>query len=162
MKIVKYITLLMMALLLSFAPLTSAYDQALAESYEHYFSPFKGKATGKAMQQIPVSRFVLETRSGTEFYVIDIRTPAESGIVGFTLPGAVAIPMDQLFTRSNLFQIPHDKKVVIVCKAGHRGMATTTALRHSGFSNVYNLKGGLMALIQYLTPKTAYVEKSMK
>lgn len=155
MKSSKYIMLLV-ALLLPFSPLASAYDQVLAESYQQYFSPFKGKATGKAMYQIPVSSFVQETRSGADFYVIDIRTPAESGMVGFTLPGAVAIPMNELFRDESLAQIPVNKKVVVACKAGHRGMAITTALRHSGFTNVYNLKGGVMALVKYLSPKTAY------
>ena len=159
MKSRRQISVMVVALLLSFSPLTSAYDQPLAESYESYFEPFKGKATGKAMQQMPIPKFVLEVRSGSDFYLIDIRTPAESSIVGLTLPGTVAIPMNQLFRAENLARIPTDRKVVVTCKAGHRGMAVTTALRHIGFSNVYNLKGGVMALIKHLNPKTAAVKK---
>jgi rhodanese-related sulfurtransferase len=48
--------------------------------------------------------------------------------------------------------------VVIICKSGTRATAVGTALRHIGFDNVYILKGGLMALSKYLSPKTANPE----
>ena len=146
------------ALMMAFSLPVIAYDQLLAQSYEHYFAPFKGKATGKAMQQMPVAAFVKAVRSGAAVEVIDIRTPAESALIGFTIPGTMILPMDQIFKPENLARISRDKKVVVSCKAGHRGMAVTTALRHLGFNNVYNLKGGTMALMKHLNPKTACVE----
>ena len=157
MKKLLYALMLLPFLALMAFPVT-AYDQGLAQSYEQYFMPFKGKATGKAMKQMPVTAFVQAVRSGEKVQVIDIRTPAEAELMGFTVPGTLNISMDQLFKPENLALIPTDRKVVVSCKAGHRGMATTTALRHIGFNNVFNLKGGLMALTKHLTPKTAYVD----
>ncbi len=64
--------------------------------------------------------------------------------------------MDQVFKVKNLAKLPTKGKIVIVCKAGHRSMAVSTALRHIGFDNVYSLKLGLQDLAKYLSPKTAY------
>jgi len=133
-----------------------AYDKALAESYEQYFTPFSGKATPKALQMINTPDFVKSVKAGEKLFILDIRTPAETGIYGLTIPGSIAIPMDQVFKPDNLARIPTEKKVVVVCKAGHRAMAVGTALRHAGFSNVYVLKHGFADLAQYLSPKNAY------
>ena len=72
-----------------------------------------------------------------------------------SLPGSLSIPVNELFKKDNLDRIPQDKAVVIVCKSGTRATAVGTALRHVGFENVYVLKGGIMALSSYLTPKNA-------
>jgi rhodanese-related sulfurtransferase len=133
-----------------------AYDESLAKSYEKYFAPFSGKATGKTMQMIKPPDFVAAVQEGENLFVLDVRTPAETGIYGITIPGSVVVPMDQVFTPENLARIPIDKKVVVVCKGGHRAVAVATGLRHVGFSNVYVLKNGTEALVDYLNPKTAY------
>ncbi len=133
-----------------------SYDQALAASYAQYFQPFAGKGTPKALQMIPTKAFVQALKKGEEMLVIDIRTPAETGVYGVTLPGSLAIPMNELFKVENLAKIPPDKKVVIVCKAGQRAMAVATGLRHIGFRNVFTLKMGLSDLANFLSPKTAY------
>ena len=132
-----------------------AYDKMMAESYAQYFKPFSEKATSKSLHMIKTADFVKDVRAG-KLFVIDIRTPGETGIYGITIPGSVVIPMDQVFKAENLALLPTDKKVVIICKAGHRAMAVSTALRHIGFNNVYSLKLGLQDLAKYLTPKTAY------
>jgi len=99
------------------------------------FKPFSEKATSKSLHMIKTADFVKAVRSG-KLFVLDVRTPAETGIYGVTIPGSVVIPMGQVFKAENLTRIPSDKKVVIVCKAGHRAMAISTALRHIGFDNV--------------------------
>ncbi len=154
-----YITFLLAMVMLVTAPVAQSYDEVMAESYRHYFEPFKGKATGKMMTQISSADFVLAARSKSTLHVIDIRTTAESELIGLTVPGSVAVPLHRLFTPEVLKSIPRDRKVVVACKAGHRGMMATTALRHTGFDNVYNLKGGVMALIKHLNPKTAHVTR---
>ena len=107
---------------------------------------------------IPTANFVKAVQAGEKMLVIDIRTPAETGMYGLTIPGSVAIPMDQIFKPENLTRIPSDQKVVVVCKAGHRAMAVATALRHSGFKNVYVLKHGISDVAAYLSPKNAYLK----
>lgn len=135
-----------------------SFDKGLAGSYEQYFAQFDGKATPKALHMIKTPDFVKAVQTGQEMFVLDIRTPAETGMYGLTLPGSTAIPMNQVFTPESLARIPTDQKVVVVCKAGHRAMAVATALRHVGFKNVYVLKHGISDLANYLSPKNAYLQ----
>lgn len=132
-----------------------AYDKVMAESYAQYFKPFSEKATSKSLHMIPTANFVKDVRAG-KLFVLDVRTPGETGIYGINIPESVAIPMDQVFNEENLARLPTKGKIVIVCKAGSRSMAVSTALRHIGFDNVYTLKLGLQDLAKYLSPKNAY------
>jgi rhodanese-related sulfurtransferase len=86
---------------------------------------------------------------------LDVRTPAETDVYSVTLPGALLIPINELFTEANLTRIPTDKTVVVICQTGTRATAAGTALRHIGFENVYVLKGGFKALVAYMGPKEA-------
>jgi rhodanese-related sulfurtransferase len=84
--------------------------------------------------------------------VIYVRTPAETGVFTATLPDALVIPIDELFSEANLARIPSDKTVVVLCKSGTRAILAGTALRHIGFDNAYVLKGGFVALAGYMGP----------
>ena len=86
---------------------------------------------------------------------LDVRTPAESGVYSVTLPGSLAIPINELFKPDNLARIPTDRTVVVFCLSGSRATAAGTALRHIGFENVYILKGGYKALVAYMSPEQA-------
>jgi rhodanese-related sulfurtransferase len=134
----------------------SAYNKDLASSYEQYFAPFAGKETTKALQLIKPNVFVYAIKKGDKMLVLDIRTPAEVGMVSLAMPGSLAISMDQVFKPANLARIPTDKYVVVVCQGGVRAMAIATALRNTGFSNIYVLKGGAKDLVKYLNQNTAY------
>lgn len=150
----KNIILIIVMFLLT-ASVASAYDKMMAESYAQYFKPFSEKATSKSLHMIKTADFVKDLRAG-KLFVLDIRTPGETIVYGLSIPESVAIPMDQVFKPENLALLPTVGKIVIVCKAGHRAMAVSTALRHIGFKNVYTLKLGLQDLAKYLSPKTAY------
>lgn len=157
--IFKIISISIIFPLLFLSTTTRAYDLKLAKSYEKYFAPFAGKVTSPAMKQMKIVDFVKKVQSGKKLLVIDIRTPGEVNLTGFNVNDTWAIPMNEIFKKGNLDRIPRDRDVVVACKAGHRGMAITTGLRHIGFKNIYNLKGGLYALTQHLSPKTAYPKK---
>ncbi len=134
----------------------SAYDKGVASSYEQYFAPFAGKETSTALQLIKPNDFVKAIKKGDKMFVLDVRTPGETAIVGMTLPNSAAIPMDQVFKPANLALIPTDRYVVVVCQGGVRAMAISTALRHAGFSNIYVLKGGAKELVKYTNQNTVY------
>jgi len=131
-------------------------DLGLAKSYAQYFQPFDGKATSKALHFIKVPDFVNAIRSGEKLFVLDVRTPAETAIVAMGVSDKLAVPMNQVFTPETIAKLPTDRKIVVVCKAGVRAMAIATALRHTGFGNVYVLKGGISGLAKYVVPKTVY------
>ena len=132
-----------------------SYDTVMAESYAKLFAPVKGAAAGKALHLIMPDAFLDKVKANEPLVVLDVRTPAESGVYSVTLPGTLAIPIDELFTEASLARIPTDKTVVVMCLSGTRATAAGTALRHIGFENVYVLKGGFKALTAYLGPKEA-------
>ena len=141
--------------LISLGAVASEYNAALAQDYAKLFAPVAGAKAGKAMHCMKPDQFIKELQAGKQFVPLDIRTPKEASVYGMTLPSSVAIPTNEVFLPENLARIPQDKTVLVVCKSGTRASAVATALRHIGFSDVYILKGGLMALSKYLTPKVA-------
>jgi rhodanese-related sulfurtransferase len=145
------VVLLAVALVI-IASAASAYDETMARSYEQYFEVFEGKATGKALQLMGAAEFVDAVKAGEDVFVLDIRTSAETEIYGITIPGAVSIPMNEVFNPENLARIPDNRKVVVVCRGGIRAAVIATGLRHIGFADVYVLHKGTMALADYLTP----------
>ena len=151
----RLLTISLLAVVVTIAGPAWSYDSAMAESYATLFAPVKGAGAGKALHLIPPDVFLNKVKTKEPMVAIDIRTPAETGIYGMTLPGSLVIPVSELFTRANLAQIPTDKTVVIVCLHGTRATAAGTALRHIGFENVYILKGGFKALTGYMGPKEA-------
>lgn len=60
------------------------------------------------------------------------------------------ILVNELFAEAHLALIPTDMTVVVLCLSGARATAAGTALRHTGFENVYILKGGFKALTSHL------------
>jgi len=147
--------LVLTTIVLSFSSPAWAYDSALAESYAGLFSPAKGAPVGKKLHLLKPDKFIEAVKAKQPVVVVDVRTPAETYIMGSALPGTLNIPLNELFTKARLDTIPTDKKVVILCQSGTRATAAGTALRHIGFENVYILKGGLKGLIGYLSPKEA-------
>ena len=139
----------------AFAGPASSYDAAMAESYAQLFASVKGSAAGKALHMMKPDAFVNKVKAREPLVVLDMRTRAEMGVFGMTLPGSLAIPFNELFTKANLDLIPTDKTVVILCQSGTRAVAAGTALRHIGFEEVYVLKGGFQALSVYMGAKEA-------
>ena len=133
-----------------------AYDADLAGHFEQFYRPFDGKTCAKALQQIPAAGFVKSVKAGEKLFVLDVRTPGETGIYGIALEDSLAVPMGKVFKKEILDQIPTDRKVVVICKGGTRAMAVAMGLRQIGFANIFVLKGGFTALTTTLSPKTAY------
>lgn len=72
-------------------------------------------------------------------FLLDVRTAHEYGLNH--IEGAVNIPVDEL--RSRLSEIPAYKRIIINCAVGLRGYIAYRILIQNGFTNVYNLSGGL-------------------
>ncbi len=85
--------------------------------------------------------------------VVDVRSAEEIAKTG-VIAGALAIPVNELFTK--LDQLPADKTapIVITCASGHRGGFAMMALRMVGYSNVRNLAGGMNAWLAAELPVT--------
>jgi sulfur-carrier protein adenylyltransferase/sulfurtransferase len=93
------------------------------------------------MKEVTVSELKKMRDNKEDFQLIDVREPHEAEIA--TIQGEL-IPMGEVM--NNLDKISRDKKVVIHCRSGARSGAVVQALeREHGFTNLYNLKGGIIA-----------------
>ena len=74
--------------------------------------------------------------------VVDVREPAEfSGPLGH-ISGAILVPLGDLAARAK--ELPKDKPVVAVCRAGSRSAHATAILQKAGIADVANLPGGML------------------
>ena len=73
--------------------------------------------------------------------VIDVREKREFS--RGHIPQAQLIPLLKLF--GDISQVPKDRPVVFVCRAGRRSTRATSALANQGFKNVRVLRGGMLA-----------------
>jgi rhodanese-related sulfurtransferase len=76
--------------------------------------------------------------------VIDVRQMHE--IATGTVPKAEALPLHTL--PAKVRELPRDQKLVLVCRSGARSAQACLFLQQNGFSNVYNLRGGMMGWMQ--------------
>jgi rhodanese-related sulfurtransferase len=80
--------------------------------------------------------------------ILDPRSETET-MAGGMLPGAINIPHTAL--RKRIDEVPRNRPIVITCAMGVRGYLAERILRGNGFTEVYNLTGGLRS---YTTAKS--------
>ena len=88
-----------------------------------------------------------------DFQLIDVRETYEFDTVNI---GGELIPLAQVLEKCT--SINKEKKVIIHCKSGARSAAAVQQLEKThGYTNLYNLKGGILAYIREVDPSlTAY------
>ena len=82
--------------------------------------------------------------------ILDVRDAKE--FAAGHLPRARHIPLADLPTRAAEIQKFKDKPVLVTCRTGNRSSSATRALKKLGFTNVFQLKGGLAAWEQASLP----------
>ncbi|MDB5284670.1 MAG: molybdenum cofactor biosynthesis protein MoeB [Bacteroidota bacterium] len=84
-----------------------------------------------------------------DFQLIDVREPNEFEICNLN---GLLIPMNEI--PDNLDKIAKDKPVVIHCRSGARsGRICDYLEQNEGFTNLYNLKGGILAWADQIDPE---------
>jgi rhodanese-related sulfurtransferase len=76
--------------------------------------------------------------------VLDVRQMQE--ISTGTVPSAEPLPLHIL--PAKLHELSPEEKLVMVCRSGARSAQACLFLQQQGFSNVYNLRGGMMGWMQ--------------
>lgn len=93
------------------------------------------------MKEVTVSELKSMMDRGEDFQLIDVRETYENEIASI---GGINIPMGTI--NDSIDDISRDGKVVLHCKSGSRSAAVQKMLEEKhGFSNIYNLRGGIMA-----------------
>ena len=90
-------------------------------------------------------------KSDSDVFLLDVREPQE--FAEYRIPGAVNIPLSQLFMPGSQSQLPKDKKIVTICSHGNRSMVATFALAQNGLEST-SLVGGMSLWNQVLNPTT--------
>ena len=71
--------------------------------------------------------------------ILDVRRPSEWEIN--RIEGSINMPLNHM--RQGLYNVEHDKKVVVYCASGYRSSIAVSLLEMNDFSNTYNLVGGI-------------------
>jgi adenylyltransferase/sulfurtransferase len=80
--------------------------------------------------------------------ILDVREPNEYQIN--RIPGSVLIPLGELPRRYQ--ELPRDREIVAQCKMGGRSAKAMDFLKTVGFTNVKNLKGGIIDWVDKVDP----------
>ncbi len=78
----------------------------------------------------------------TEVVLVDVRQPEEFSDELGHIPGARLVVLNTL--PKNLDALPKDQTIVFVCRSGGRSAQAAAYALQQGFSDVYNLKGGMI------------------
>lgn len=99
------------------------------------------------MKEVTVQELKQKMDNNEDFQLIDVRETFEyetSNLNGENIPlGGILIEADKIAT---------DKPVIIQCRSGKRSAAAVMQLEQLGFTNLYNLKGGILAWQEAFDP----------
>ncbi len=100
------------------------------------------------MKEVNVTDLKKMMDNGDEFQLIDVREPHEYDICNL---GGELIPMGEITSQAD--RLSKDRQVIIYCRSGARsGQVCEYLEKKFGFSNVYNLKGGVLAWSDEIDP----------
>ena len=99
------------------------------------------------MKEVTVQELKQKIDNKEDFQLIDVRESFEyetSNLYGENIPlGGILIESDKIAT---------DKPVIMQCRSGKRSAAAVMQLEQMGFTNLYNLKGGILAWAEAYDP----------
>jgi rhodanese-related sulfurtransferase len=100
------------------------------------------------MKEITVQQLKDLKDSNKDFQLIDVREEHEFDVSNL---GGELIPLGTIIQNSE--KISKDKQVIIYCRSGARSAAAVSQLeKQFGYTNLYNLKGGILAYANQIDP----------
>jgi rhodanese-related sulfurtransferase len=102
------------------------------------------------MQQLAAAQLKawLDAPARAQPVLIDVREPWELDVC--RVAGAKSMPMRAVPAR--YLELDRDAETVIICHHGARSYQVAMFLEHQGFTNIYNLHGGLAAWARDVDP----------
>ena len=104
----------------------------------------------RTMNDWEISPVELKRRldAGEDLFILDVREPNEYQIN--RIAGSTLIPLGELPRRYQ--ELPRDREIIAQCKMGGRSAKAQDFLKSVGFSNVKNLRGGILEWIDKVDP----------
>lgn len=99
------------------------------------------------MKEISVQELKEKKDNGEDFQLIDVREDFEYEMSNL---GGELIPLGGIMIEAN--KIDKNKPVIIMCRSGKRSAAAIMQLEQQGFTNLYNLQGGILAWAEEIDP----------
>lgn len=99
------------------------------------------------MKEISVQDLKQKLDSGEDFQLVDVREDFEYEMSNL---GGTLIPLGGILIETE--KIAKDKPVVVMCRSGKRSAVAIMQLESQGFTNLYNLQGGITAWAQEIDP----------
>jgi len=109
-----------------------------------------GGASQIAYGDVDVSQaqeIIKTNQSNSEFVVLDVRTPQEvdAGVVEYQNANFEVIDFYDSQFNDQIAQLDKDKTYLIYCRSGNRSGQTYDRMVELGFTNIYNVEGGINA-----------------
>lgn len=114
------------------------------------------KAGGEAPRKVSPQALADRLASGEDIFLLDVREREEYDYCH--LDGAVLVPVSLIPTEAGKdhSRIPTDRPVVVYCHHGIRSANVANYLyAQAGYTNLYNLEGGIHAWAQQVEPEMA-------
>ncbi len=86
---------------------------------------------------------------GERIQILDVRHPVEQQVSA--LPGALSIPLETLPAR--MAEVDPTLPLVVFCRTGERSARALALLVNSGYTQIYNLTGGINAWVRSVDPR---------
>jgi adenylyltransferase/sulfurtransferase len=97
-------------------------------------------AVKNGIPQITVTELKRRIEAGEDLFILDVREPFEYQIANI---GGKLIPQGEVPQR--LAEIDRDREIIVHCKAGGRSQRIAEFLKQSGYPDVVNVAGGILA-----------------
>lgn len=98
-------------------------------------------AKPKSAQVIEISAAQAYQKYQQGMFILDVRTQEEWDLAH--IENSSLVPLAEL--KNNLSELPRDREIVVVCRSGNRSREAVSILEEAGFSDVFSLKGGMIA-----------------
>jgi adenylyltransferase/sulfurtransferase len=112
--------------------------------------PVQAQSAGAAVNDWEITPVELKKKldAGETPFILDVREPNEYQIN--RIAGSTLIPLGELPRRYQ--ELPRDREIVAQCKMGGRSAKAMDFLKSVGFTNVKNLRGGILEWIDKVDP----------
>ena len=119
--------------------------------YEHFCGIVpetpQEKNVKNGIPQLTVKQLKARRDAGEDIFLLDVREPYEYQIAQI---GGTLIPQNDVPNR--LAEIPRDREIIVHCRSGARSQKIAELLKQSGYKDVVNVAGGILAWADEIDP----------